>query len=282
MQNQVSSTKFIINIKGKDNYTKQEIAELENLIKERCTAPQNEQKRIRNRMRKIGFYGREDWGITDCQVSDLVQLIKDGRIKVINSDHTAPHNIQETPSTARSEVASSSKITDIQFGEIDDLRRAGFEGFISVSDLWKDSSVIPDIKGVYMVVRTTDTAPVFLEKGKGGFFRGKNPNVSLDILHEKWVDDTCVVYIGQAGGIRNNKQPQSTLRSRLRQYLHFGQGKPVGHQGGCYIWQLEDAADLLFCWKPLPTDDPGKVETAFISAFKKHYGGQWPFANRED
>jgi len=32
------------------------------------------------------------------------------------------------------------KTTDIHFKTIDDLRQIGFEGFVSVSDLWKDSS----------------------------------------------------------------------------------------------------------------------------------------------
>lgn len=168
------------------------------------------------------------------------------------------------------------------FRTIDDLRQIGFEGFISVSDLWKDHSVIPNIKGVYMVVRTKDTVPEFLAKGTGGFFKGKDPNVPLDLLHANWVDDTCVVYIGQAGGMKNGKQPQSTLRSRLKQYLRFGQGKTVGHQGGCYIWQMEDAANLLFCWKPLPEDDPRAVEASLIASFKKCYDSKRPFANRND
>lgn len=172
--------------------------------------------------------------------------------------------------------------TNLKFKTIDNLKQIGFDGFVSVSDLWKDHSVIPNVKGVYMVVRAANTTPNFLPKGTGGFLKGKDPNVSFDVLRAKWVNDTCVVYIGQAGGIKNGKQPQSTLRSRLKQYLGFGQGKPVGHQGGCYIWQLKDAANLLFCWKPLPEDDPRKVEASLISSFKKCYGGQRPFANRND
>lgn len=174
------------------------------------------------------------------------------------------------------------KTTDIQFKAIDDLRQIGFEGFVPISDLWKDHSVIPNVKGVYMVVRTVNNAPEFLTEGTGGFFKGKDPNVSLDVLRANWVNDTCIIYIGQAGGIKNGKQPQSTLRSRLKEYLRFGQGKPVGHQGGCYIWQLKDAANLLFCWMPLLEDDPRTVELSFISSFKKCYGGHRPFANRND
>jgi len=170
----------------------------------------------------------------------------------------------------------------INFKTIESLRQIGFEGFVPISDLWKDHPVIPDIKGVYMVVRTRNAAPEFLAKGTGGFYKGKDPNVSLDTLQTNWVSGTCVVYIGQAGGIRGGKQSTSTLRKRLKQYLCFGQGKPGGHQGGCYIWQLKDAANLLFCWMPLPKDDPRTVERELITEFKKQYDRQRPFANRKD
>ena len=33
-------------------------------------------------MRSIGFYGGDDWGIFDCQESDLDRLIDSGLIKV--------------------------------------------------------------------------------------------------------------------------------------------------------------------------------------------------------
>ena len=53
-------------IKGKKVFTKTEIEQLLQLIKERRQAPSDKQKSIRNKMRKLGFYGRDDWGITDC------------------------------------------------------------------------------------------------------------------------------------------------------------------------------------------------------------------------
>ena len=36
-------------------------------------------------MRKIGFYGRDDWGIVDLQVQDLTKLIDSGEIIVVNN-----------------------------------------------------------------------------------------------------------------------------------------------------------------------------------------------------
>ena len=51
-------------IKGKKVFTKTEIEQLLQLIKERRQAPSDKQKSIRNKMRKLGFYGRDEWGIT--------------------------------------------------------------------------------------------------------------------------------------------------------------------------------------------------------------------------
>ena len=45
-------------MKGKDKFTSAEILELRELIAERQNASRNYQKQLRNRMRKIGFFGR--------------------------------------------------------------------------------------------------------------------------------------------------------------------------------------------------------------------------------
>jgi hypothetical protein len=89
-----------------------------------------------------------------------------------------------------------------------------------------------------------------------------------------WVNKAKVVYIGKAGGSGSN----ATLQSRLGQYMKFGLGKPSGHWGGRYIWQLADYSDLLVAWLPTPNDEPKDVETDLIEAFRHEYG-QRPFAN---
>jgi hypothetical protein len=71
-------------MKGKAKFTSAEIAALEFLIRLRIKTPSSGQKTIRDKMRKIGFYGKDDWGITDMQVSDLNRLITSGRIKVVD------------------------------------------------------------------------------------------------------------------------------------------------------------------------------------------------------
>ncbi len=167
----------------------------------------------------------------------------------------------------------------MRFETIEDLKKAGFEGFKPVCELYNNDKKkdIPNVKGIYMVVYPVEVKPEFLTKGTGGFFKGTDPNVSIEELEHNWVEKTSVVYIGQAGG----NGSKATLRKRVWQYLRFGDGKNVGHKGGRYIWQLKDSQDLLFCWKPLPNDNPATIESDLIRQFKEIYGDR-PFANLKD
>jgi len=73
-------------MKGKDTFTSTNINELKELIKLRNITPTSGQKAIRQKMRNIGFYGKDDWGIINLQIADLQSLIESGKIKV--SDKT--------------------------------------------------------------------------------------------------------------------------------------------------------------------------------------------------
>lgn len=120
--------------------------------------------------------------------------------------------------------------------------------------------------------------------GTGGHFKKRNPNVDIAVLADNWVDNSIVVYIGQAGGIIKGKWSKSNLRKRLRLYFNFGLGKPVGHQGGRLIWQMDECDKLIVCWKTLPDKikDPCEEESELIDKFKKAFGGSRPFANLKD
>ena len=72
-------------MKGKKSFTSVEIKKLEDLIILRNKTASSGQKAIRQKIRDVGFYGKDDWGITDLQFSDLHALIKSGQIKVIGS-----------------------------------------------------------------------------------------------------------------------------------------------------------------------------------------------------
>jgi hypothetical protein len=153
------------------------------------------------------------------------------------------------------------------FNDIDEIKKAGFIGFKKMSELFLDSSMLPDNNGVYLVLNIDNRPGEFLTVGSGGHFKGKDPNISLADLKSNWVDNTKVVYIGKA----------TSLRSRLRQYFSFGQGKNIGHYGGRLIWQIRYSKDLIVCWKSLTTD-PREFEADLIQQFVKTYGCR-PFAN---
>lgn len=165
----------------------------------------------------------------------------------------------------------------MDFNSLDKIKEAGFTGFKKMSDLFIASSSIPKIKGVYLILNPYYRKSEFLEVGTGGYFKGRNPNVSLDFLKSKWVDDSLVVYIGKAG----SDTGKATLYSRLKQYFRFGQGNNVGHWGGRLIWQLKDSVDLIVCWKPLPDEDPRSIERNLIQDFCKEFSKR-PFANLVD
>jgi hypothetical protein len=158
-----------------------------------------------------------------------------------------------------------------------DLKELGFQGFVTIDSLFKNSSVLPKVKGVYMILYPSAIAPKFRTIGSGGHFKERNPNVSLQLLQDNWVADTAIVYIGKAG----SESASATLQSRLKQYLNFGQGKAVGHWGGRLIWQLQLAEELIVCWKTTPQQEPSVVESYLIEKFKDFYKKR-PFANLRD
>jgi hypothetical protein len=157
------------------------------------------------------------------------------------------------------------------FNDIDGIKKAGFKGFKSMKELFQDSSMLPDSNGVYLVLHLDTKEPEFLTVGTGGHFKGKNPNVSLAALKSNWVNNTIVVNIGKA----------TSLKSRLRQYFSFGQGKNIGHYGGRLIWQLKNSRDLVVCWKVISINDPREYEAELIREFVSIYNKR-PFANLND
>jgi hypothetical protein len=150
-----------------------------------------------------------------------------------------------------------------------DLEARGFSGFLTVADLRTSRcDSIPRLGGVYVVYRTAATAPTFLELSAGGHFKGHDPTVPVAALKSKWIKDARTMYIGKAG--------TSTLQTRIRQLLDYGAGRPVGHQGGRYLWQLAGSERLLIAWRA--DHRPTALENEMIIAFAAHWGA-YPFAN---
>jgi len=165
---------------------------------------------------------------------------------------------------------------DINFKNLNSLRIYGFSGFASISYLQESECIdVPIIRGVYLVLYIPNTKPIFLEESVGGHFNGNNPTVSIERLNNKWINNVKVIYIGKAGGENN----QATLRSRIGCYMRFGQGTPVGHWGGRFIWQIANSNSLKICWKPTPNENPREIESELILEFKRQNNDRLPFAN---
>lgn len=150
----------------------------------------------------------------------------------------------------------------------------GFLGLKTISELNDSLAEIPDVEGIYIVYRDILAEPEFLPTSTGGWFKGQDPTVHASVLNEKWIPNAYVLYIGKAGG----PNLKSNLRTRLQQFISFGQGKKTAHWGGRYIWQLKNSGNLRLAYKPIPGGNPESEERSLITEFTSEYGNM-PFAN---
>ena len=170
-------------MKGKNTFTAMEIYYLKQLIRMRVNADRDDQKKIRRIMRSIGFYG-SNYGIVDCQVSDLEGLIRSGMIKVIGGKPVSANASSEptcpavTPKATKTLAAAQKTEKGITAAE-----KSLLQGdFISVGALSGD--MVPDVPGLYCIK---------LRKG-----------VRLPAKFGK-VRENGVIYIGQASTSLNQR-----------------------------------------------------------------------------
>lgn len=154
------------------------------------------------------------------------------------------------------------------------LLAQGFVGFERFKRI--DLTLVPSLPGVYVVLREKESRPVFLDRSPAGWFKGQNPTVPVAELEAAWPDGAHCVYIGKAG---SGAPHGRGLRQRITEFRQYGDGRPVGHQGGRRIWQLADADEYILSWLPTPGRDPEVLEAQLLSAFVAHYGKR-PIGNR--
>jgi hypothetical protein len=179
--------------------------------------------------------------------------------------------VREDAEQAGTDLAALSQAA-VEALTVDGLRGRGFGGFVTFDDLRQGGlSDVPQGAGVYVVVRESPNEPMFLEQSIGGHFKKNNPTELVSVLQRKWVA-APIIYIGKG----------DVLRRRLKQYADFGSGKPVGHWGGRYIWQLADSNELRVAWKSCTEDETAAgLEAKLVGDFKLAYR-RLPFANIVD
>jgi hypothetical protein len=148
------------------------------------------------------------------------------------------------------------------------LRDAGFAGFVPLMDI--GSSALPAGRGVFLVIRESTEEPVFLDSSPAGIWQGRDPSVPPSALKSRWIPEARVLYIAKSGG--------SSIASRLRLLVRFGEGEAVPHYGGRLVWQIAGAGELLVAWKQTIDTDPDTMKHELISDFEAHFGTT-PFAN---
>ena len=148
-----------------------------------------------------------------------------------------------------------------------------FDGFKTIAELKNSCSEIPDVKGIYLVLRAAEKAPVIKSSSLGGYvhFPNDSPCYSVDELEDNYIDGSHILYIGKS----------TNIQKRIRTYMKFGKGEKARHGGGRAIWQLADADDLIVCWTAT-TDGPRKVEKEMIQRYKLNHSSKRPFANMSD
>jgi hypothetical protein len=155
-----------------------------------------------------------------------------------------------------------------------ELRATGFSGFQTVGELRESElEAVPRDPGVYVVIRVHSGPPAYLAQSAGGWFKGNDPTVPTATLTAKWVAGAQLLYVGKATGGSNRA---NGLRKRLGLLLRYGAGKPVGHQGGRYLWQVEGAEEYVVAWRMV--EDPTAEENQILCEFSAAYGS-YPFAN---
>jgi len=101
-------------MKGKNTFTQEEINLLRQLIRMRVKASDrgdtSATKRIRNQMRAVGFWGRDDFGIIDMQIQDLDRLIASCSIVVLG----IPQQVSEIEHSTDATKEKASKNTAVR------------------------------------------------------------------------------------------------------------------------------------------------------------------------
>jgi|TARA_R100001530_G_C4289037_1_gene147536 hypothetical protein len=166
----------------KTTFTKSEYAELKKLISQKVLADRSEQKRIRDKIRKIGFHYSDFSSKKGYNVSDLEELVRNKQIKLIGG---STPEFKPKPTTQKAEKKVITTQLKVNLGS---LEKMTFRNFNELSDSTLSKT------GLYFI------------KLKNG---AKLPTKYQNILDQR---SHRIIYIGKAQG--------QSLRERLSQEIY--------------------------------------------------------------
>ena len=251
-------------MKGKNTFTVDEINALKQLIALRVKADRSKQKRIRDAMRSIGFYGGDDFGIRDCQVSDLERLIRNGEIKVVGGTSSTKTAEKEHPRSTHQRTLAAVQppvTTPMDSKEAEQkLINGKFIGVNKINDF-----TVPDVPGLYCIkLRNRGAVPAKFGK----------------------VREDGIIYIGQAStslrqrfwGQELNHHGAATFFRSIGAILGFlpPKGSLAGKSTRNYKFSPEDTESirnwmrkyLIVNWIPFGTDNMDVLEESLICKYR--------------
>lgn len=200
-------------MKGKNTFTAKEISVLIQLMQLRVKAEPSAQKGIRAKMRKIGFYG-SDFGIHDCQVSDLEGLIRSGRIKVIGGKPVSAKAPSATPlpavptKAAKPAACATAPVKGLAAAE----KRLIQGDFISVGAL--SGEMVPKVPGLYCI-KLSKEAKLPVEYGPfredGVVYIGKADNLHERLWKEELNHQHPATFFRGIGAVLGYLPPKGSL-----------------------------------------------------------------------
>lgn len=231
-------------LKGKDEFTSDEINIIEELIKLRIKTPPSGQKTIRQKMRNLGFYGQDDWGIKDMQIFDLHSLIKSRRIKIIGKNYKP--NSSSFSDVKLNTIAKNNKTVSITLNT---------NSFDKILERFKANCFDPKLDSEIKIDDSPGNYLICLRK------KSKLPSVPISTIFKKF-DGLNVIYTGIASG-----------SLRKRDYKQHFKGDNAGRS------TLRKSLGVLCGYKLIPRDkDPNSGKTKFNTQDEKELS-EWMQTN---
>ncbi len=185
-------------MKGENIFTKEEIEQLKELISQRVKASEkkdkSKQKTIRDKMRKIGFYGQDDFGVTDMTLEKFQQLIDNKTIQIItpkNSEIISKKHIKITNKRIDSDESYVIDLCDEILGEkalrqhrfpflLGDPNKNGKQAYLPVDAYYEGKKIVIE----YYERQHTEDVP-FFDKQKKMTVSGVNRKEQRRIYDER-------------------------------------------------------------------------------------------------